>query len=146
MIALGVFLGLALPPLAALLKPLLMPAIVGPFLVALIRLDWRRLTGHLRPAGGRPRWRCCGCWWCRRCWSTRSPARWRSGPALHGGIVLMAAAPPLMASGALALMLGLDVALAVVVTTLATALMPLTVPPIALHLLGHRDRHRARAS
>ena len=48
----------------------------------------------------------------------------------------MAAAPPLMASGALALMLGLDVALAVVVTTFATALMPLTVPPIALHLLG----------
>ncbi len=50
----------------------------------------------------------------------------------------MAAAPPLMASGALALMLGLDVALAVVVTTLATALMPLTLPPIALHLLDVR--------
>ena len=32
--AVGVFLGLALPPLSSLLKPLLVPAIVGPFLIA----------------------------------------------------------------------------------------------------------------
>jgi BASS family bile acid:Na+ symporter len=134
-IAAGVFVGLAVPPFAALLKPLLVPAIVGPFLVALIRLDWQRLTAHL----GRPAATGLALVWLL----VLSPLLVHAlagalalAPALHGGLVLMAAAPPLMASGALALMLGLDVALAVVVTTLATALMPFTVPAIALHLLG----------
>jgi len=134
-IALGVFVGLAIPPFAALLKPLLVPAIVGPFVVALIRLDWRRLTGHL----SQPAALALALLWLL----VASPLLVHTlagalalAPALHGAMVLMAAAPPLMASGALALMLRLDVALAVVVTTLATALMPLTVPAIALHLLG----------
>jgi len=134
-IALGVFVGLAIPTFAALLKPLLVPAIVGPFLVALLRLDWRRLTGHL----GQPAALALALLWLL----VASPLLVHSlagalalAPSLHGAMVLMAAAPPLMASGALALMLRLDVALAVVVTTLATALMPVTVPAIALHLLG----------
>ena len=134
-IALGVFLGLALPPLASLMRPLLIPAIVGPFLIALVRLDWRLLRRQL----GRPA-------------ETGMMVLWLLllspllvhlailplglAPAIHGGVVLMAAAPPLMASGNLAFMLGLDVALAVVITLFATALMPLTLPPIVLHLLG----------
>jgi bile acid:Na+ symporter, BASS family len=136
-IALGVVLGLLLPPLASLLRPLLIPAIVGPFLVALIRLDGQRLMGYL----GRPVLLAAALFWLL----ALSPLLVHAAavalgapPALHGGLVLMAAAPPLMASGALALMLGLDVALAVVVTTLATALMPFTLPLIALHLLGVR--------
>ena len=131
----GVFVGLAVPPFAALLKPLLVPAIVSPFLVALIRLDWGRLTSHL----SRPALVALALFWLL----VLAPLLVHAlagalalAPALHGGMVLMAAAPPLMASGALALMLGLDVALAVVVTTLASALMPFTVPVIALHLLG----------
>ena len=47
----------------------------------------------------------------------------------------MAAAPPLMASGYLALMLGLDAALAVTLTLLSTALMPFTLPFVGLYLL-----------
>lgn len=134
-IAVGVFVGLLLPPVAALLKPLLVPAIVGPFLVALIRLDWQRLVAHLR----QPTTTALALLWLL----VLAPllvhvlaGALGLAPALHGGLVLMAAAPPLMASGALALMLGLDIALAVVVTTLATALMPFTVPAVALHLLG----------
>jgi hypothetical protein len=50
-IAAGVLVGLAVAPFAALLKRLLVPAIVSPFLVALIRHDSHRLTGHQsRPA------------------------------------------------------------------------------------------------
>jgi BASS family bile acid:Na+ symporter len=134
-IAVGVFLGLAFPPLASLLKPLLIPAIVGPFLIALIRLDWRRLGDYLT----RPAPTALALLWLL----VLSPllvhavVRLLGLPApIHGGLVLMAAAPPLMASGALALMLGLDAALAVLVTMLASALMPFTLPPIALHLLG----------
>jgi hypothetical protein len=46
-----VFAGIAVPPLAALLRPLLVPAIVVPFLIALIRMDWGRLVGNLRQPG-----------------------------------------------------------------------------------------------
>jgi BASS family bile acid:Na+ symporter len=135
-IAVGVFLGLAIPPLASLLKPLLIPAIVAPFLIALIRLDWRRLGNYLT----RPAPTALALLWLL----VLSPllvhavVRLLGGlPApIHDGLMLMAAAPPLMASGALALMLGLDAALAVLVTMLASALMPFTLPPIALHLLG----------
>ncbi|MGI9508356.1 MAG: hypothetical protein ACR2QJ_03280, partial [Geminicoccaceae bacterium] len=55
---------------------------------------------------------------------------------LHGSLVLMAAASPLMASASLALIIGLDAPLAVILTFTATALMPFTLPPIALLLLG----------
>jgi BASS family bile acid:Na+ symporter len=134
-IALGVFLGLALPPLASLVRPLLIPAIVGPFLIALVRLDWRLLRRQL----GRPAETGLMVVWLL----LLSPLLVHAAilplglpPAIHGGVVLMAAASPLMASGNLAFMLGLDVALAVVVTLFATALMPFTLPPLALHLLG----------
>jgi bile acid:Na+ symporter, BASS family len=136
-IALGVFLGLALPPLAALLKPLLIPAIVGPFLIALIRLDWQRLRHHL----ARPTTTLLAPLWLLVLSPLLVDAAVRPfglPPAIHGGLVLMAAAPPLMASGALALLLGLDAALAVLVTVVCTALMPFTLPPIALDLLGVR--------
>ena len=102
-IAVGVFLGLVFPPLASLLKPLLIPAIVGPFLIALIRLDWRRLGDYLT----RPAPTALALVWLL----VLSPllvhavVRLLGLPApIHGGLVLMAAAPPLMASGALALM------------------------------------------
>lgn len=136
-IAVGVFLGLAIPPLAALLKPLLVPAIIGPFLIALIRLDWRRLGQYFT----RPTAVALALVWLL----VLSPLLVHAviqplglPASIHSGLVLMAAAPPLMASGALALMLGLDAALAVLVTMLGTALMPFTLPAIALYLLGVR--------
>ena len=50
-IAIGVFAGLLVPPFASLLRPLLVPAILVPFLIALLRIDWRQLRGRLgRPA------------------------------------------------------------------------------------------------
>ena len=50
--------------------------------------------------------------------------------------VLMAAAPPILSSAAIAMLLGLDGALAIVAGLAATVLAPLTVPPLALALLG----------
>ncbi|MGH6944574.1 MAG: hypothetical protein ACREH6_10190, partial [Geminicoccaceae bacterium] len=134
-IAIGVFAGLLLPPLAALLRPLLIPAIVGPFLIALIRLDWHRLVQQL----GRPlETALVVAWLLLLCPLLVHAAILPLGlpPAIHGGLVLMAAAPPMMASGNFALMLGLDAVLAVLVTLFGTALMPLSLPLIALHLLG----------
>lgn len=133
-IALGVFIGLLLPPLAALLRPLLIPAIIGPFLIALLRLDWHQLGQHARGpafAGASLVWLLLALPVAVHLAITPLSL----SPALHTGMVLMAAAAPLMASANLALMLGLDAALAVFVTVLSTALMPFTLPPIALHLL-----------
>lgn len=133
-IALGVFIGLLLPPLAALLRPLLVPAIIGPFLIALLRLDWHQLGRHARgpaAAGASLAWLLL----VLPVLVHLAISPLSLPPALHTGMVLMGAAPPLMASANIALMLGLDAALAVFVTVLATALMPFTLPPIALHLL-----------
>lgn len=135
MIAIGVFLGLLLPPLASLLRPLLVPAILAPFLIALLRIDWRRLASQL----GRPVRTAAALLWLL----LFSPVLvhlvllpFGLPEAIHGGLVLMAAAPPLMASGYLALMLGLDAALAVTLTVVSTALMPFTLPLVGLTLLG----------
>lgn len=135
MLAFGVFLGLLLPPLASFLKPLLIPGIIGPFLIALIRLDWTRLTDHLR----HPKITILALLWLL----IIAPFLIHVllgflplDPGLHAHLVLMAAASPLMASASLALIIGLDASLAVILTFFATALLPFTLPPIALYLLG----------
>lgn len=134
-LALGVFLGLLLPPLASFLKPLLIPGIIGPFLIALIRLDWARIADHLK----RPKITILALLWLLIAAPFLIDALLGLiplEPGLHANLVLMAAASPLMASASLALIIGLDASLAVVLTFLATALMPFTLPSIALFLLG----------
>ncbi len=135
MLAFGVFLGLLFPPLASLLKPLLIPGIIGPFLIALIRLDWGHMAAHLK----HPQitilaliWLLVAAPFVVSLAIGLVPLR----PDLQANLVLMAAASPLMASASLALIIGLDASLAVVLTFLATALIPFTLPPIALLLLG----------
>jgi BASS family bile acid:Na+ symporter len=131
----GVFLGLAVPPLAAALRPLLVPALMIPLVLALIRLDWS--------AFGR---------WARRPVLVAAICAWMLvvSPALVHlavrplplpeplvvALVLMAASSPIVSGAAISLMVGLDAALAVVVIVLTTALVPLTLPPLAAQLLG----------
>ena len=55
---------------------------------------------------------------------------------LAQSLVLWAASPPLMSLPAIALLLGLDGALALLVMVTATFLMPLTRPPLLLGLMG----------
>lgn len=55
---------------------------------------------------------------------------------LAAAMLLWAASPPLIAAPALTTLLGLDAALALVGTALATFAMPLTLPPLALLLAG----------
>jgi BASS family bile acid:Na+ symporter len=135
LIAIAVFAGLLVPPLAALLKPFLLPAILGPFVIALLRIDWQRLAHQL----GRPLEIGAALLWLLLV----SPVLvhllltpFGLPPLVHGGLVMMAAAPPLMASGYLALLIGLDAARAVALTLVSTALMPFTLPLVSLYLLG----------
>lgn len=132
---LGVFLGLALPDLARLLRPALAPAVAALLLFSLLRVDWQTVAGYLRRpllTGGLVVWML-----------LVSPVvTWALllalplPDALTTAVVLMAAAPPILGSTAIALLLGLDGALTLVVGLTATLLTPLTVPPLALWLLG----------
>ncbi|MSP68302.1 MAG: hypothetical protein EXQ96_09500 [Alphaproteobacteria bacterium] len=134
-LAVSVFVGLLIPPLAELCRPFLLPALFVPLMVALIRLDVGLALDYAR-----------------RPWLVLALVVGLMGVApvvVHGvvrllgvdeaiatGVVLMATAAPLMAAPAFALILGLDVALATVAATAATLVAPFTIPPLALLLLG----------
>lgn len=131
----GVLVGLLVPPLASLLRPGLVIFLLLPLTLSLMRLDWSGFQAYARrpllfvpiiiflllicpllmfavlAPLGLPR-------------------------PLMEAIVLMSAAPPVTATVAFALILGLDAALAVIVMVIATALVPFTLPPLALLLLN----------
>lgn len=131
----GVFLGLALPSLAALARPLLAPAVAVLLTATLVRIDWQVMLTYLRRpwlAALITAWLLIG-----------SPLAVAAALAfvplpdsLATALVLMAAAPPILSAAPIAMILGLDGALALVVGLAATLLTPLTVPPLALALLG----------
>ena len=134
----GVLLGLAAPPLAALAKPLLVPTLLIPLTLALVRLDWTAILA-----------------WRRRAGTAALLIVWLLGvspvivwavatallplgfpPPLREALVLMAASSPIVSSVAIALIVGLDATLAIVAVLLCTALVPFTLPPLAAALVG----------
>jgi len=134
-LALGVLIGLAFPALATAVRPLLLPSLLVPLTVALLPLDW----GHLRDYFRRPSLLAIVTAWLL----VISPLiAWLAlrltelPPALVSAIVLMAAASPVTMCATISLILRLDTALAVVGIVVATALMPFTLPALALPLLG----------
>jgi BASS family bile acid:Na+ symporter len=131
----GVLLGLLVPPLAALARPMLIPGLLIPLIIALVRLDWSALGAYARRPGlvalitaglllGSP----VLMWLALKAFSLPQ--------ALVQGLTLMAAASPIVSCAAISLILGLDAALAVVVIVATTALIPLSLPLVALWLLG----------
>jgi predicted Na+-dependent transporter len=131
----GLFVGLALPGLAAWLRPLL-PYFV--FLLAaatMIRIDGPEILAHI----GRP-WRLA----LILLWGlVLSPivtaalvTRLGLPDGLAHAIVIWSASPALISSPAIAFLLGLDGSLALLVMVASSFLMPLTLPPLVLGLLG----------
>lgn len=132
---LGVLLGLAWPDLAAVSRPLLAPIVGALLFFSLLAIDWPAVMAHLRsplilavclawvlvvaPLG-----------------SALVLSRIESPQALDSAIVLMACAPPILGSTAIALLLRLDGALTLMISIVATLIAPLTIPPLALNLLG----------
>jgi BASS family bile acid:Na+ symporter len=136
----GVFVGIALPELAALFRPLLTPAVIGTLTAALLRLDWERLAlAARRPA--LPSW--------IAAWQlVASPLLVWLGTALAGlppdlrlVLVLQAAAPPIGSAAVFAMMLGLDGVPAVVGTVAATLFLPLTLTPLVAVILPATGLH-----
>jgi len=136
--ALGILAGLALPRLASLLQPLLVPTLLIPLTLALLRLDWRALPAwRTRPALlavlvaglllATP----------VVVWLATAPLVAVGLPdPVRTALVLMAASSPIVSSVALALILRADATLAAVGVLAATALVPLTLPSVAAALLG----------
>jgi BASS family bile acid:Na+ symporter len=134
----GVLLGLAVPPLAALAKPLLIPTLLIPLTLALIRLDWSALAAWHRKPGlaiallafvlfVSP----------LLVWVATAPLMRFGFPAeLRQALILMAASSPIVSAVPIALLVGLDSALALLAVLLATALVPFTLPPMAAALTG----------
>lgn len=130
----GVLVGLLIPPLATLLRPGLVVFLLLPLTLALMRLDWSAFHAYTR----RPFLIAIAvAFLLLACpllvFAVLQPVGLPR--PLMEAIVLMAAAPPITGTVAIALILGLDAALAVIVMVLATALVPFTLPPLALLLL-----------
>lgn len=134
----GVLVGLAVPPLAAAAGPLLVPTLLIPLTLALIRLDWRAVVAWR----ARPGVIALLVVWLLVAapvlvWLLAEALRPAGLPAsLQVALVLMAASSPIVSSVAIALIVGLDAALAIVAVLVATALVPFTLPAMAQALLG----------
>lgn len=131
----GVFVGIALPGLASLFRPLLTLAVIGTLTGALLRLDWSRFGQFF---GGRPLLPAGLVLW----QLAASPLMVWYGTALAGMppdlrlvLLLQAAAPPIGSAAVFALILGLDGVLAALSTVVATLLLPLTLTPLVVLLL-----------
>ncbi|MBM3570319.1 MAG: hypothetical protein FJX46_16370 [Alphaproteobacteria bacterium] len=131
----SVLIGLFVPWITPWFKTVIVPALMWPMVVSFLRLETRQLV----EVGRRPL--AVGLLVATVLIASPLAAMAALAPfdlpaGVRDAVVLMAASAPIMSCPAIALLIGLDFALALAVSVLATALVPFTLPPIALHLLG----------
>jgi len=131
----SLLLGLLFQDIAAAARPLLMPLAVTLLMLALARVDWNRLSALLRRPGLAialsllnliavplvvwPIWQGLGLW-----------------PGLVAALCLSAMAPGIISAATTATFLRLDSSLALLISLFTNFLVPFTLPPLALWLLG----------
>ncbi len=135
LLAAGVFTGLLLPDAAALLRPLLTPAVWGLLLLALLRIDWTEVLRQARRPGPAL---LIVVWLLIACPALMAGvvAVLAPPPGLATALVLVAAVPPIISAPAIAVLLGLDGALALLVMVVATLAAPLLLPVTGVALFG----------
>ncbi|MCB2101766.1 MAG: hypothetical protein KDE22_12895 [Rhodobacterales bacterium] len=134
-LAIGVLAGLALPSWSAVARPALGPAVWLLLVVAVIRVDWPQIRAHLRRRallGAAMVWMLVGA--PLAMWAVLGNTA--LAPGLVTAMVLMAGSSPINSAPALALLLGLDGALSLLLLFVATVVMPMILPFIALYVLG----------
>ena len=135
LLAVGIFGGVLVPPLAAALKPVVTPSVVLLMLLVLMRVDLVRTLALVRhPARvlaivaalilASP----VLCWLVLRLLPVDA--------SIAAAIVIVAAGPAATSSPAFARMVGLDADLSLVAALAMVAFVPFTAPLIALELLG----------
>src|SRR5438309_974964 len=110
--------GLVFQNLSAAARPLLWPLAVALLMLVLARTDWARV-GTLVPLVVWPVWQALGLW-----------------PGLIAALCLSAIAPGIISAATTATFLRLDSSLALLLTLFTNFLVPFTLPPLALWLLG----------
>jgi BASS family bile acid:Na+ symporter len=130
-----VFVGVALPPLAALLRETLTITVAGLMTLVLLRIDLAQVLSYLR----RPLLVAALLAWLLIACPLIVFALVRA-TGLDGGLgaalVIMATGCAATSSPAFARLVGLDASISLVVAVLSTLLVPFTAPPLALGLLG----------
>lgn len=131
----GVFIGLLVPPLATLMRPLLAPSVWLLLVVSLLRVDTREGLAHLSRPGRLVM--------LLFCFLVVLPVGMQGllsltplPPGLIGAMVLAAGSSVLISTPTFALLMGLDGAIILLVMLGTTLLMPVTLPTVALVLLG----------
>lgn len=129
-----IFVGLLLPDLASLLRPLIEASVIITLTVSMLRIDWATFAAWSR----RPVLAGAAVGWLLLVgplltWVAATALGLPAG--LTVALVLAAAAPPITVLPGYALLLGLDASLALVVMVAATAMLPLTLAPVAFWLL-----------
>jgi bile acid:Na+ symporter, BASS family len=135
LMAAGIVLGLAVPPLSHILAPTLPPLIFLITVTTMLRIDWPQVVRHAR----RPHRIALVVAWSLLLTPIVVTLVVRGLDLPRGlaqAMVLWAASPPMMSLPAVAYLLGLDGALALVVMVTGTLLVPLTLPPLVLGLTG----------
>lgn len=131
----GLVIGVVVPPLATLMKPLVTPCVAVLLITAVLRLDWNQVFARLRA----PLLPAIIVTWIMIgvplvMWGLVSVID--PPEALKGPLVLGISSPVLVSLPAFALMMGLDAPLTLVVMVASSLLQPLIQPPLALALLG----------
>ncbi|CAL77271.1 conserved hypothetical protein; putative membrane protein [Bradyrhizobium sp. ORS 278] len=137
-IALVLFVAIAVPPVGELTRPYVTHAIFLLLCISFMRVDIVLLRAHLR----RPLLVVAA-----TAWTTiavpalvgtiaRLTGFDAAAPELHLALMLQATASPMMASPALAGLMGLDATLVLITLVTSTALVPLTAPVFAYVFLG----------
>ncbi len=135
LLAVGIFLGVLLPPLAAATRDVVTPVVAGLMTLVLLRVDPAQVLAYLR----RPLLVLALLVWlllaCPLIAFAIARATGLDG-ALGAGLVIMATGCAATSSPAFARLVGLDGEISLVAAVLSTLLVPFTAPPLALGLLG----------
>ena len=130
-----IFVGLALPPLAAVLRDTLTITVAGLMTLVMLRIDLKQVLAYLR----RPLLVAALLAWlliaCPLIVYAIVRAVGLDGP-LGAAVVIMATGCAATSSPAFARLVGLDASVSLVVAVVSTLLVPFTAPPLALGLLG----------
>ena len=137
-IAALVFIGILLPPLGEILKPFVTEAIFLLLCISFMRVDPGALRAHLRRPGlviAATAWTTLGVPLIAGAGCVAIGLDGRA-PDLYLALMLQTVASPMMASPALATVMGLDATLVLVALVTSTALVPVTAPPFASIFFG----------
>lgn len=137
-VALSLVVGMAVPPLSAVMKPTIPYAVFLLLVVAFARVDLAALRARLRKSG---LVLVVIVWMMLALPAAVGLAVWASGlvetaPGIAVAIVLMAIAPPIMSSPAFTYLLGLDGALSLTVLVAGMVATPILCPVTARIMLG----------